>query len=316
MSFLDRSHLALQNLGIRLATIPAGVFVMGSAGNYRKDTPPHWVELSSFSIGTTTTTEAQYRALIGASRNPERPEKHPVIDVSWNDAMEFCRRLTEDLRVLIRLPTEAQWEFAARGPAVNLYEAMEQEGIRPDERADRFPDFVEQRFENFVQEIRLGARIFTDPTDEELRRLLREGRSLYAWRVHGTPSGRWNREEAWFVPIEGDETHDDDDLTVPADWGPANAHGLKCMSGNVWEWVYDWYDETYYDRSPVRDPQGPETGAYCGLRGRSWYYLDFYPTGVAFRNNEYPNAYLGSDGITGFRIAALPRDDGSVLDFP
>jgi len=97
---------------------------MGTADayNYREDTLPHWVELSSFSIGAMTITETQYRAVIGTSRNPERPENHPVIDVSWNDAMEFCRRLTSNLQTLIRLPTEAQWEYAARGPAVNLYE--------------------------------------------------------------------------------------------------------------------------------------------------------------------------------------------------
>jgi formylglycine-generating enzyme required for sulfatase activity len=197
------------------------------------------------------------------------------------------------------LPTEAEWEFAARGPAVNLREVMETEGIGIGD----FVDFVRDRFENFVERIEMGSRILTDPTDEELQRILRTSQPLYAWRVYGTPSGRLTNEEVWHGvnEIRGG--------TQEADWGPANGYGLKQMAGNVSEWVGDSYcwDRRHYDAglSPERVSMGSESGNFRVLRGGSWFcsYPDrLRAASLLHYNPDYQ--YHGSS----FRLAAAPED--------
>ncbi|MFM7583415.1 MAG: formylglycine-generating enzyme family protein, partial [Caldilinea sp.] len=56
----------------------------------------------------------------------------------------------------------------------------------------------------------------------------------------------------------------------------ASPYGVMDMGGNVWEWVNDWYDGSYYSVSPGSNPQGPATGKYRVLRGGSWFLDDYY----------------------------------------
>jgi formylglycine-generating enzyme required for sulfatase activity len=116
-----------------LVPVPAGRFQMGSDAGRPNSRPVHTVRISrNFWLGRTEVTQRQYEALI--HRNPAafRGENRPVEQVNWGDAMAFCRLLSERENAAgrvpdgyeYRLPTEAEWEYAAQGvlePTATIY---------------------------------------------------------------------------------------------------------------------------------------------------------------------------------------------------
>ena len=104
---------------MQLVLIPKGKFMMGSAsseaGRLDKEGPRHEVTLTHpFYMGIYEVTQAQYEAVMGVNPSHTRGEQNPVEFVSWNQAVKFCQRLSEKTGKSVRLPTEAEWEYACR----------------------------------------------------------------------------------------------------------------------------------------------------------------------------------------------------------
>ena len=229
--------------GVDMVFVPGGSFEMGknlgTASGW--DDNPHMVTLSNgFYMGKYEVTQAQYQAVMGNNPSYFTGENLPVEQVSWYDAVEFCNVLSEiegltpyytinktegsdpnntngdyDPRWLVtqnttatgyRLPTEAQWEYAAKGG---------------------------------------------NPTAA--------GWVGYTYAGSDDPN-----EVAWY----GD--NNDPYGTKPVGTKKPNGLGLYDMSGNVWEWCWDWYGS--YSSGAQSDPGGASSGSYRVGRGGLWGY--------------------------------------------
>lgn len=223
--------------------VPAGEFHMGS-GNDDKDAfadekPQHRVYLDGYWIYKHDVTVADYKAFcISTSRAmPEAPpwgwiDSHPMVNVTWEDACAYA------LWAGAKLPTEAQWEKAARGadgqkyPWGNNWEAQ--------------------------------------------------------YCRHGS------RDTNRTAPV-GSYTQD------------ISPYGCMDMGGNVMQWCHDWFNDSYYKVTPLRNPTGPNSGKRHALKGGSW---DDVSPGIDFRcaNRSFDDSDPSSEKseIIGFRCVILP----------
>jgi formylglycine-generating enzyme required for sulfatase activity len=134
ISFAEKSMAVLGNRvtigGIEFIKIPAGKFIMGSKGDnplaYDNEKPQHVLELSDYWMAKFPLTNEQYAVYVDREKHPvdgwKEKKNHPVVAVSWNDAMAFCEWFNETYAAELNqygltlcLPTEVQWEKAARG---------------------------------------------------------------------------------------------------------------------------------------------------------------------------------------------------------
>ena len=101
---------------LELVRVPAGKFMMGS-DELDSEKPIHEVQLKEFEIGKYAVTNAQWQAVMKAANCDKKfqSDLQPVVNVSWHEAREFCKKLSQQTGREVRLPTEAEWEYAARG---------------------------------------------------------------------------------------------------------------------------------------------------------------------------------------------------------
>ncbi|MEH2049844.1 SUMF1/EgtB/PvdO family nonheme iron enzyme [Nostoc sp.] len=112
----------VENLGngvtLEMVQIPGGTFMIGSqegeANREKDESPQYEVKVPGFFMGKYEITQAQYQAIMGNNPSKFKGEKRPVEQVSWDDAVEFCKKLSQKIEKTYRLPSEAEWEYACR----------------------------------------------------------------------------------------------------------------------------------------------------------------------------------------------------------
>lgn len=115
----EAAEAGCEALGLEMVYVAGGTFSMGAPDSDSEakedEKPAHLVTLSSYYIGKYVVTQQLWVEIMGANPSWYIGDKMPVHCVSWNDAQEFIRRLNARTGKNYRLPTEAEWEFAARG---------------------------------------------------------------------------------------------------------------------------------------------------------------------------------------------------------
>ena len=241
-----------------MVAIPAGSFMMGDSflEGDEHEQPVHAVLVSTFWMDCREITKAKWDEVRAwgltngysdlATGEGKAPD-HPVHTVNWYDCVKWCNARSQQngltpcytvngatyttgfdtpecnwLANGFRLPTEAEWEKAARGGAS-------------------------------------GRRFPWNDSDA-----IQHSRANY----NSCPSCSYDTSQTTkFHPA-----HEAGNIpyTSPVSLFAANGYGLYDMAGNVFEWCWDWYSSSYYNRSPPSDPRGPPTGEIRVFRGGCW----------------------------------------------
>lgn len=201
--------------------------------------PLHKVELDSYSIGRYKISNAEFQFYLKSNGLQLREKGVPMkkrwdqmnslpntpAHVDWYEAKKYCDWLATVTEYPFALPTEAQWEYAARSRGRFLMVATDDGTYKAEPRYLMSEDY--------------------DPKGINI--------SSYGNRVEFGRQMQWSTGSVTPLPI---------------DMFPPNPLGLYSMTDNGYEWVNDWYDPTYYARSPVKNPQGPEQPVTKDVFGR------------------------------------------------
>ena len=121
--FQDFAEYLGKGVELDMVVIPSGTFMMGSPEGQGDDDekPQHEVTVQPFLMGKYPITQAQYQRVMGKNPSYFKGDDRPVERVSWDDAVEFCQRLSKQTGIEYRLPTEAEWEYACRAGTTTPY---------------------------------------------------------------------------------------------------------------------------------------------------------------------------------------------------
>lgn len=116
----DGRTFSVKGVTFTMIPVEGGMFTMGATSEqgsdaYKDESPTHSVALSNYSIGQTEVTQALWQAVMGNNPSKFKGDKRPVEKVSWEDCQQFISKLNSLTGKRFRLPTEAEWEYAARG---------------------------------------------------------------------------------------------------------------------------------------------------------------------------------------------------------
>ena len=192
----------------KMVAVEGGNFTMGC--NNPMDTecvasekPRHTVTVKTFKMAKFDVTQKEWKAIMGTTPAGKYCAECPVVNVSWFDVQMFINKLNQLTEKNYRLPTEAEWEYAAKG-----------------------------------------------------------GNKGHGYIYAGSDEPN---NVAWYDSIMSKEIH-------PVGQKKANELGIFDLSGNVWQWCSDWFNDKFYSNSPSNNPTGPAVATKDrALRGGSWW---------------------------------------------
>ncbi len=228
-------RFTVNGVSFNMIFVEGGTFMMGATKEQGSDAdnrekPAHQVTLSNYFIGETEVTQALWKAVMGKNPSYFKGDNKPVEQVSWADCQEFIKKLNELTGETFRLPTEAEWEYAARGG--NKSKGYKHSGSNN-------IDDVAWYYENSCK---MGKDSPVIDLFDEL----------------------YNNENNHKKGIDNPYGTHDVATKQP------NELGIFDMSGNVNEWCQDFFSDSYYSCSPHVNPTGPSFSITRVIRGGSW----------------------------------------------
>ena len=251
----------LKNLVNSFVLVEGGTFRRESFYSSSDEKSTSNVTLSSYYVAKTEVTQAQWTAVMGNNPSSFKGDNRPVECVSWYDAIVFCNRLSK---------------MDNKTPVYSV------NGKTDPDTWGYTPSQGDSISGNITMNIKAnGYRL---PTEAEWEFAAWGGKKRKGYKYSGSDN---LDTVAWYYDNSGSKPHD------VATKSP-NELGLYDMSGNVWEWCWDWYGD--YSSSAQINPVGASSGDYRVKRGGSWH-NDGYGCRVALRSGYYPYCRYSLDGF-------------------